>query len=356
MSTDPDLQVFCEPPDNPTFRRAFITGISGQDGSYLTELLLSKGYEVHGLVRRNSVMSRERLDPIRKVAGERRLILHYGDVTESGRLLALLSQIKPHEVYHLAAQSHVRVSFDQPEYTHAVVAGGTLNVLTAVRALEQAVGRRVKVYNAGSSEMFGSTVPPQTEASPFHPRSPYGVAKVAAHWHAVNHRESYGMFVANGILFNHESPRRGEQFVTRKITRAVGRIVHRTQDRLHLGNLNSIRDWGYAGDYVEAMWKMLQAEIADDFVIATGTEYSVRDFLVEAFGRVGLQWQDHVDYDKSLERPAEVDRLCGDASKAQHQLGWSPATDFAALVAMMVEHDLGLARKEAALLDEGPVS
>lgn len=349
MSSDPDLQVFCETEPARDERRAFITGISGQDGSYLTEFLLGKGYQVHGLVRRQSVMSRERLDPIRREFGERRLVLHYGDVTEAGRLTTLLSQIKPHEVYHLAAQSHVRVSFDQPEYTNTVIAGGTLNVVTAVRALEQSLGVRVKIYNAGSSEMFGATAPPQSEGSAFHPRSPYGVSKLAAHWHAVNHRESYGMFIANGILFNHESPRRGEQFVTRKITRAVGRIVCGLQDRLRLGNLDSTRDWGFAGDYVEAMWKILQLDRAEDFVIATGTEYSVRDFLSAAFGSVDLRWQDYVDYDRALERPAEVDRLSGDASKAKRILGWEPATSFAQLVSMMVRHDIGLAKDEAAL-------
>jgi len=339
--------------EQPLSKRAFITGITGQDGSYLCELLLELGYEVHGLIRRSSVMVRERLDPIRSSPQGARLHLHYGDVTESGRLTSLLLQLKPQEVYHLAAQSHVRVSFDQPEYTNAVVAGGALNVFSAVRALEQVCGDRVKVYNAGSSEMFGAAKPPQYEGTLFHPRSPYGVAKVSAHWHAVNHRESYEMFISNGILFNHESPRRGEQFVTRKITRAVGRIVAGLQDRLVLGNLDARRDWGYAGDYVKAMWQMLQHDHPDDFVIATGVDFSVRNFLDLAFGHVGLEWAKFVQFDRMLERPAEVDQLRGDASKARTAFGWKPDHDFEALVRMMVDHDVRLARQESRAVDQG---
>jgi GDPmannose 4,6-dehydratase len=350
MTTDPDSMVFGEDEMSQSDKRAFITGITGQDGSYLAELLLSKGYEVHGLVRRTSVMARNRIDTIRNTPEGQKLHLHYGDVTESGRLSQLLMQVKPHEVYHLAAQSQVRVSFDQPEYTNSVVAGGALNVFSAVRGVQQIVDHQVRVYNAGSSEMFGAAAPPQNEATPFHPRSPYGVAKLAAHWHAVNHRESYGIFIANGILFNHESPRRGENFVTRKITKAVGRIALGLQDRLVLGNIAAMRDWGYAADYVEAMWHMLQQESPDDFVIATGKSHSVEDFLETAFAAVGLPWNRFVSFDADLERPAEVDHLCGDFSKARDLLQWKPRTSFKELVKLMMEHDLVQARREKQVL------
>jgi GDPmannose 4,6-dehydratase len=346
--SDPDLMVFGQDEVYTKARKAFVTGITGQDGSYLTELLLSKGYEVHGLVRRNSVMVRERIDPIRAGNLGRNLILHYGDVTESGRLTQLISRIKPDEVYHLAAQSHVRVSFDQPDYTNAVVTGGALNVFSAVHSLEQNTGRRIKIFNAGSSEMFGFNSAPQNEATAFRPRTPYGVAKIAAHWHGIVHRESFGLFIANGILFNHESPRRGESFVTRKISRAVGRILAGTQKNIALGSLSAKRDWGFAGDYVNAMWLMLQQEIAEDFVIATGTEHSVEDFLTAAFGHVGLDWEPYLAFDAQMERPSEVNRSYGDAGKAHATLGWTPKCDFTTLVKMMVDHDVELARREVA--------
>jgi GDPmannose 4,6-dehydratase len=349
MSTDPDLMIFGNAPTTHEARRAFITGITGQDGSYLAELLLEKGYEVHGLVRRISLMARERIDHLRVGDSAHRLHLHYGDVTETGRLTQLLLKVRPHEIYHLAAQSHVRVSFDQPDYTNAVVAGGALAVLSAARVLAESGHSSVKVYNAGSSEMFGSNAPPQDENTPFHPRSPYGVAKVAAHWHAVNHRESYGMFISNGILFNHESPRRGEQFVTRKITRAVGRISVGLQHELVLGNIDARRDWGYAGDYVVAMWKMLQQQTPSDYVVATGQEHSVRDFLEVAFSRVGLDWSKYVSFDRAFERPAEVDRLCGNSRKARLELDWEPKIDFPTLVSLMVDHDVRLAQSETSL-------
>lgn len=332
----------------PPTRKALVTGITGQDGSYLAELLLAKGYEVHGIIRRASSFNTERLSHMYRDPHEpgARLLLHYGDLTDGTGLRRVIEQVEPDEVYNLGAQSHVRVSFDQPEYTADVVATGALRLLESVRDYEQRAGRRVRVYQAGSSEMFGAAAPPQGEMTPFHPRSPYAVAKVAAHWYGINYRESYGLFVCNGILFNHESPRRGETFVTRKITRAVGRIRHGLQDALYLGNLEARRDWGFAGDYVEAMWLMLQQDAPDDYVVATGEAHSVQEFVEIAFDHAGLDWRRHVRIDPRYYRPAEVDYLLGDPSKAQRQLAWEPAVSFTNLVRMMVEHDLELARRE----------
>ncbi len=336
-------------------KRALITGITGQDGSYLTELLLAKGYEVHGIIRRSSSFNTDRLDHLYTDAHERgaRLFLHYGDVADATVLRRVLELVQPEELYNLAAQSHVRVSFDEPEYTADVVAVGTLRLLDAVRDYTGRTGNVVRVYQAGSSEMFGAAAPPQSETTPFHPRSPYAVSKAAAHWYAVNYREAYNLFVCNGVLFNHESPRRGETFVTRKITRAVGRIAEGLQQRLYLGNLDARRDWGYAPDYVQAMWLMLQQPHPDDYVVATGESHSVREFLEAAFGRVGLSWDEHVEIDPRYQRPAEVDHLLGDARKARQQLGWQPRVRFEELVALMVDHDLELARQERTLLEAG---
>ena len=338
-------------------KKALITGITGQDGSYLAELLLGKGYEVHGVIRRSSSFNTERLehlyaDPHDLAA---RLMLHYGDVSDGTAMLRLMERIAPDEVYNLAAQSHVRVSFDQPEYSADVVGTGALRLLEAVRDVCTVTGKQVRYYQAGSSEMFGATAPPQNEDSPFHPRSPYAAAKVAAHWYTRNYREAYNLFACNGILFNHESPRRGETFVTRKITRAVGRIALGMQESLYLGNLDAKRDWGFAGDYVEAMWLMLQQPTADDYVIATGEAYSVKDFLAAAFGQLGLDWQRHVKIDPRYFRPSEVDHLQGDSSKARRRLNWTPKVSFKELVAMMVEHDLELARQERTLRNAGHV-
>jgi GDPmannose 4,6-dehydratase len=332
-------------------KRALITGITGQDGSYLADFLLAKDYDVHGIVRRASSFNTGKIDHIYADphVPNRRLTLHYGDLTDSSGLRRIIDQVKPDEVYNLGAQSHVKVSFETPEYTADVVAVGTLKLLEAVRTYMDASGNPVRFYQAGSSEMFGAAAPPQSEATPFHPRSPYSVAKVAGHWFAINYRESYGMFCSNGILFNHESPRRGETFVTRKITRAVGRIKHGLQQKLYLGNLDARRDWGFAGDYVEAMWLMLQQDQPDDFVVATGVAYSVREFLVAAFGHVGLNWQDYVEFDPRYLRPAEVDYLLGDSTKARTALGWAPKVAFAELVQMMVDHDLDLAERERTL-------
>jgi len=326
--------------------RALITGISGQDGSYLAELLLAKGYEVHGIIRRHSVAS-EQDSRIAHLHGDARLQLHYGDLSDGGALARLLHEVEPDEVYNLAAQSHVRVSFDQPIYSVDVDGLGVLRLLEAVRGLPEK--RRPRVYQASSSEMFGSAPAPQSEATPFHPRSPYACAKVYAFHQAVNYREAYGLFAVNGILFNHESPRRGETFVTRKITRAATRIKLGLQDKLHLGNLDARRDWGFAGDYVDAMWRMLQVEKPGDFVIATGESHSVREFLVAVFARLDLTWQDHVEFDPRFLRPSEVDELRGDAANARAALGWEPRISFDNLVGMMVEHDLRLARREAGL-------
>jgi GDPmannose 4,6-dehydratase len=336
-------------------KKALITGITGQDGSYLAELLLGKGYEVHGVIRRSSSFNTERLEHIYADPHDlgARLTLHYGDVSDGTAMLRLMEKIAPDEVYNLAAQSHVRVSFDQPEYSADVVGTGALRLLEAVRDVCNATGKQVRYYQAGSSEMFGATCPPQNEGSPFHPRSPYAAAKVAAHWYTRNYREAYGLFACNGILFNHESPRRGETFVTRKITRAVGRIALGLQDSLYLGNLDAKRDWGFAGDYVEAMWLMLQQPSADDYVVATGESYSVREFLEAAFGQVGIDWQKHVKIDPRYFRPSEVDHLEGDPSKAKQRLNWSPKTSFKQLVTMMVEHDLEMARQERTLRNAG---
>ncbi len=336
-------------------RRALITGITGQDGSYLAELLLAKGYEVHGIVRRASTFTTERIDHIYQDPHEShlRLKLHYGDLSDGTGLRRVLEMARPDEVYNLGAQSHVRVSFDQPEYTADIVGTGTLRLLEALRDYTQNTGRQVKLYQAGSSEMFGAAPPPQGETTAFYPRSPYAVGKVAGYWFSVNYREAYGLFVANGILFNHESPRRGETFVTRKITRAVGRIKMGLQDKLFLGNLNAKRDWGFAGDFVEGMWRMLQQDEPDDYVLATGEAHSVREFLDLAFAHAGLAPEAHVEFDPRYLRPTEVDHLLGDPSKAREKLGWTPKVGFEELVRMMVDNDMELARRERTLKDAG---
>jgi GDPmannose 4,6-dehydratase len=336
-------------------KKALISGITGQDGSYLAELLLTKGYEVHGLVRRSSTFGTERIDhlyrdPHTDAPG---LVLHFGDMADGSSIRNVLSRIRPDEVYNLAAQSHVRVSFDLPEYTADVVGSGALRLLEAVRDHRDQTGSQIKVYQAGSSEMFGASQPPQSEKTPFYPRSPYAVSKVAAHWFSINYREAFDLFVCNGILFNHESPRRGETFVTRKITRGLTRIKLGLQDKLYLGNLEARRDWGFAGDYVEAMWLMLQAEKPDDYVIATGESYTVRDFLTRAAVRLKLDPDAVVGFDERYLRPTEVDALVGDASKAREKLGWKASTSFDELVGMMVDHDLELAARERTLLDAG---
>ncbi|HJU84392.1 MAG TPA: GDP-mannose 4,6-dehydratase [Holophagaceae bacterium] len=333
---------------------ALITGITGQDGSYLAELLLGKGYEVHGIIRRASNFNTERLDHLYVDPHQHpRLQLHYGDLLDGGALRGVLDQVKPDEVYNLGAQSHVRVSFDQPEFTVDVVGLGTLRLLEAVRGHNTSAGRNVRVYQAGSSEMFGSAKPRQHEGTRFEPRSPYACAKVYSHYQCVNHRESYGMFVCNGILFNHESPRRGETFVTRKITRAATRIKLGLQDKLYLGNLDAKRDWGFAGDYVDAMWRMLQQDRPDDYVVATGEAISIKDFLGLVFGRLDLDWKQYVEIDPRYFRPAEVDHLEGDSSKARKALGWEPHTDIRTLAKMMVESDLKLAEREQVLKTAG---
>jgi GDPmannose 4,6-dehydratase len=334
---------------------ALITGITGQDGSYLAEFLLGKGYDVHGIIRRASTFNTDRIDHIYADPHDRKakLFLHYGDLADGTGLRRIIESVRPDEVYNLGAQSHVRVSFDQPEYTADVDFTGTLRLLEAVRDYAGNNGTKVKMYQAGSSEMFGATPPPQNEAAPFYPCSPYAVAKVASHWICVNYREAYGMFICNGILFNHESPRRGETFVTRKITRAVGRIKMGLQEKLFLGNLDAQRDWGFAGDYVEAMWAMLQQPGPDDFVVATGEMHSVREFCEAAFAQLDLNWKDYVEFDERYLRPTEVDALRGDSSKMQKQLGWKPRVGFPELVRMMVEHDLDLAKQERLLQDAG---
>ncbi len=335
---------------------ALVTGITGQDGSYLAEFLLGKGYAVHGIIRRASLFNTDRIDHLYKDPHEvgTKLFLHYGDLTDSGVLHKLLYTVQPDEVYNLGAQSHVKVSFAEPEYTADVVALGTLRILEAVREYQEKTGHVVRFYQAGSSEMFGQVAEiPQTESTPFHPRSPYAVAKVFSHWQTINYREAYGLFAVNGILFNHESPRRGETFVTRKITRAATRIKLGLQDALFLGNLDARRDWGFAGDYVEAMWLMLQAPTPDDFVIATGETRSVREFVQSVFSYLGLQWEKYVHIDPRYFRPAEVDVLLGDASKARQRLGWRPRVSFPELVSMMVENDLELARRERTLAQAG---
>lgn len=333
---------------------ALILGITGQDGSFLAEHLLAKGYEVHGVVRRASTFNTERLDSIYADPHEDvSLRLHYGDVADGTGLRRVIEKVRPDEIYNLAAQSHVRVSFDQAEYTADVVATGTLRLLEALRDYTASSGKRTRFYQAGSSEMFGATRPPQNESTPFHPRSPYAVSKAAAHWYAINYREAYGLFICNGILFNHESERRGETFVTRKITRALGRIKLGMQKKLFLGNLDAKRDWGYAGDYVQAMWLMLQAEEPDDYVVATGEAHSVREFLDLAGAYSGLDWTKYVETDPRYFRPTEVDYLLGDASKARQRLGWKPLVSFEELVRLMVEHDLELARQEQTLTSAG---
>ncbi|MBT5496644.1 MAG: GDP-mannose 4,6-dehydratase [Alphaproteobacteria bacterium] len=336
-------------------KRALITGITGQDGSYLAELLLAKGYEVHGIIRRASTFNTARLDHLYSDPHhpDTHLFLHYGDLSDASGLRHILAKVRPHEIYNLAAQSHVRVSFDQPEYTADIVATGTLRLLEATREYIAMAEDPVRFYQAGSSEMYGAGAAPQNEDTPFAPRSPYAVAKVAGFWYSANYREAYDMFVANGILFNHESPRRGETFVTRKITRALGRIRHGLQERLYLGNLDAKRDWGFAGDYVEAMWLMLQQETPGDFVVATGETYSVREFLTVAFDKADLDWEQYVSIDERYFRPTEVDLLLGDPSRAKESLGWSPKVGFDELVGMMVEHDMELARRERTLLDAG---
>src|SRR3712207_2479734 len=319
-------------------KSALITGITGQDGSYLAELLLSKGYEVHGIVRRSSSFNTERLDDIYQDphVANRRLFLHFGDLNDGVTLINLLRDINPDEVYNLGAQSHVRVSFDQPVFTGDVTGLAAMRLLEAVRAAKV----RTKIYHAPSSEMFGATPPPQNEQTPFYPRSPYGAAKVHAYWATRNYREAYGIYAVNGILFNHESPRRGATFVTRKVTRAVARIQAGLQEKLFMGNLDAVRDWGYAPEYVEGMWRMLQAPEPKDYVLATNTAYSVKDFVRMAFERVDLEWEKYVEHDERYERPTEVDALIGDYAKAQEELGWVPATLTPDLVRIMVDADI----------------
>lgn len=336
-------------------KKALVTGITGQDGSYLAEFLIAKGYQVHGIVRRASTFNTERIDHIYEDPheSEKKFILHYGDLADGTGLRRILNKCQPDEVYNLGAQSHVRVSFDQPEYTADIVGTGTLRLLEALRDAMAEKGKDVRFYQAGSSEMFGAAPAPQSEKTPFYPRSPYAVGKVAAYWYAVNYRESYGMYISNGILFNHESPRRGETFVTRKITRALGRIKVGLQKKLFLGNLDAKRDWGHAGDYVEAMWLMLQQEKPDDYIVATGEAYSVRDFLDESFSLAELDWQDYVEIDSRYFRPAEVDYLLGDTTKMKEKLQWQPKIKFKQLVRQMYEHDLDLAVQEKMLKESG---
>ena len=327
-------------------KRALITGVTGQDGSYMAELLLAKGYEVHGIVRRSSTFNRSRIDHLHhdEHEGGKNLHLHYGDVTDAARMHQLVSELRPNEVYNLAAQSHVRVSFDEPLYTAEATGVSTLNLLEAIRSVDTSI----RFYQASTSEMFGASPPPQNEETPFYPRSPYGAAKVYSYWITRNYREAYGMFAVNGQLFNHESPRRGETFVTRKVTKAVANIVKGHQRELWMGNLDSVRDWGYAKEYVEGMWRMLQADEPDDFVLATGTAYTIRDFLGFAFGHVGLDWQEYVKFDPHFLRPTEVDELIGDASKAERVLGWKAQVLPPELARIMVDADL-------AMLDGAPV-
>jgi GDPmannose 4,6-dehydratase len=336
-------------------KRALISGVTGQDGSFLVEFLLAKGYEVHGIVRRASTFNTGRLGGIYSDPHESgiRLHLHYGDVTDASSLRHILEKVKPDEIYNLAAQSHVRVSFDQAEYTADVVATGTLRLLEAYRDHVRVQGRAVRFYQASSSEMFGAANPPQNETTAFYPRSPYAVSKVAAHWYSVNFREAYNLFICSGILFNHESERRGETFVTRKITRALSRIKLGLQSTLYLGNLDSCRDWGYAGDYVEAMWLMLQQPAPDDYVVATGESHSVREFLDRAAACIDLDWTKVVEIDPRYLRPTEVDILLGDATKARGRLGWAPRIGFQQLVALMMNHDMELARQEKTLREAG---
>jgi GDPmannose 4,6-dehydratase len=335
-------------------KKALILGITGQDGSFLAELLLAKSYLVHGVVRRASTFNTERLDRIYADPHDKtNLYLHYGDVTDASGLRHVIEQVQPDEIYNLAGQSHVRVSFDQPEYTADVVALGTLRLLEAFRDYVTNTGRKVRFYQAGSSEMFGAAPPPQNESTPFYPCSPYAVSKVAAHWYAVNYREAYGLFISNGMLFNHESERRGETFVTRKITRSLARIKLGLQKKLFLGNLEARRDWGYAGDYVEAMWMMLQAAEPGDYVVATRESHSVREFLDLAARLAGLDWKQFVEIDERYLRPTEPNDLRGDPSKIERALGWRPKVTFEQLVRLMWEHDLELARQEQTLTSAG---
>jgi GDPmannose 4,6-dehydratase len=332
-------------------KRALITGITGQDGSYLAEFLLSKGYEVHGLVRRSSTFNTDRIDHIYQDphVTDIKLHLHYGDLSVSGQMADLIYNIQPDEIYHLGAQSHVRVSFDMPEYTGDVTGLGTVRLLEAIRK----TGVKTKFYQASSSEMFGSAPAPQNEQTPFEPRSPYAAAKVYAYWLVKNYREGYDIFASNGILFNHESPRRGETFVTRKITRAATRIKLGLQDKLYLGNLEAKRDWGFAGDFVEVMWLIMQQDESDDYVIATGENHSVREFAEKVFQKLELDYDNYVGIDQRYFRPTEVDVLLGDSTKAQKKLGWKPKVTFDQLIDMMVEADLELAKKQRTLLDAG---
>ncbi len=332
-------------------KRALITGITGQDGSYMAELLLDKGYEVHGLIRRSSTFNTDRIDHLYKDFHDSaaRMYLHYGDLSVSSHLTKLLSDIQPDEIYHLGAQSHVRVSFDMPEYTGDITGLGALRMLDAILR----TGIKTRFYQASSSEMFGAAAPPQNEMTPFEPQSPYGAAKVYAFHMARNYRRAYTIFAANGILFNHESPRRGETFVTRKITRAATRIKLGLQDKLYLGNLEAKRDWGFAGDYVEAMWLMVQQDEPDDYVIATGVTHSVREFAERVFDKLDLDYKEYVEIDQRYFRPTEVDVLLGDSSKARKQLNWQPRVSFDRLIDMMIEADLELANKEKTLLDAG---
>ena len=330
-------------------KRALITGITGQDGSYLTELLLDQGYEVHGIIRRSSSFNTDRIDHIYvdPHSDGARLFLHYGDLTDGTTLRRILEEVQPVEIYNLGAQSHVRVSFDSPEYTVDTVGMGVLRLLEAIRDYQRRTGIEVRFYQAGSSEMFGLVQEvPQKETTPFYPRSPYACAKVYAHWQTVNYRESYGLFASNGILFNHESPRRGETFVTRKITRAVARIVAGKQKKIYLGNLDSKRDWGYAKDYVRAMWLILQQDKPDDFVIATNETHSIKEFLDLAFNYVNLDWQKYVEFDERYLRPAEVELLIGDSTKARKQLNWEPSVTFQELVHLMVDADIKALEKQ----------
>jgi GDPmannose 4,6-dehydratase len=334
-------------------KKALIVGITGQDGSYLAELLLSKGYEVHGLIRRSSTFNTDRIDHLYQDRHNKevRLFLHYGDLSEGSRLVSLIGELKPDEIYNLGAQSHVRVSFDEPEYTGDITGLGTSRMLEAVRL----VSPKSRFYQASSSEMFGATPPPQNEETPFYPRSPYGAAKVYSYWMTKNYREAYGLFAVNGILFNHESPRRGETFVTRKITRAVARIKAGLQQKLYLGNLDAIRDWGYAPEYVEGMWRMLQHEKPMDFVLATGHAATIKDFLEHSFSHVDLYWEDHVEFDARYLRPTEVDSLIGDSSLAKEQLGWQAKTFAGGLAKLMVDADVEALRHEGSPWIDRPI-
>lgn len=335
-------------------KRALITGITGQDGSYLAELLLEKGYEVHGIIRRASTFNTDRIDHLYQDPhiNNQKMFLHYGDLADSVRLVQLIYDLKPDEIYHLGAQSHVRVSFDIAEYTGDVTGLGSIRILEAIR--ESGMAKKTRFYQASSSEMYGKVAEvPQTEVTPFHPRSPYGCAKVYAYWLTVNYRESYNLHASNGILFNHESPRRGETFVTRKITRAATRIKLGLQEKLYLGNLDAKRDWGYAPEYVEAMWRILQQDDPDDYVIATNETHSVREFCEETFACLDMDFKEHVKYDCRYERPAEVDLLIGDPAKAKKQLGWEPKVTFKELVKIMVDADMKIAEREKVLKDAG---